>query len=181
MTKEEEDTEEESELEEELESDNLEEIAENIEEESPEIDDDIPIQFISTRTTAPILEHIASEQESGAKFFFTPGMNREIRGNDNQPLYSGEAGDQDKPKYENSYAESAHLERVDFTQVGRDVGNPALQETRRMHSNMATPDSQMQEKKYEAERIDMQKVGRGDPFKTPKINLERKKSDYFIK
>lgn len=182
---EDEETRNESELEKEIEEDELEEISEKVfSEDSTEktIDDDEFKEFIQspTESTAPVLEKIAGEQELGAQLFFTPGMDRGVRENDN-PLYGEGAGNSDEPKYENNNTEPAHLSRVDTTKIGRDAANPVIQESRLMSPSMES-ESQMQEKRYETKRIDMQEVGRQNPSeqKTER-EVKREKSDYVVK
>ena len=173
-----------SELEEEIKEDELKEIVEKIsEKEIPKetnINKDQFREFAKTESTAPVLEEIAGEQELGGRVFFTPGMDANVQ-EDNEAFRYDIQAKEDEPKYHGDYsATRQNLEEIDITKVGRDIGQPQVREAGFVHSVEQT-DSPMQAKYQEAKRIDMEKVGRENPFETKVQEVERKKLDYKIK
>ena len=179
---------EESELEEEIKQDELEEIVEKISEEKPSeelileesnIDQNTFQEFLQTDSTAPSLEKVAGEQELGGRIVFTPGMDSGVQDYDKAFRYDAQAPEEG-PKYQDDYSSSRQdLKEIDTTKVGRDIEQPQIREAGFV-SSVEQTDSPMQETYKEAKRIDMEKVGRENPFETRTQEAERKK-DYVVK
>ncbi|MCK4552961.1 hypothetical protein KAT80_02045 [Candidatus Pacearchaeota archaeon] len=137
-------------------------------------------EFLQTESTAPVLEEITGEQELGGRVFFTPGMDTDVQDEDNAFRYDIQAKE-DEPKYHGDYSTARqNLEEIDTAKIGRDIGQPQVREAGFVHAVEQT-DSPMQEKYQEAQKIDMEKVGRENLFETRVKEVERKKLDYVIK
>ena len=137
-------------------------------------------EFVQTESTAPVLEEITGEQELGGRVFFTLGMDASVQDDDGAFRYDMQVKE-DEPKYHGNYSLARqNLEEIDTTKIGRDIEQPQVRDAGFVHSVEQT-DSPMQEKYQEAQRIDMEKVGRENPFETRVQEVERKKSDYVVK
>lgn len=148
--------------------------------EESNIDENQFREFLQPESTAPVLEDITGEQELGGRVFFTPGMDTGVQDDDGAFRYDMQAKP-DEPKYHGDYSSARqNLEEIDTTKIGRDIGQPQVREAGFVHSVEQT-DSPMQEKYQEAQRIDMEKVGRENPFETRVKEAERKRSDYIVK
>ena len=137
-------------------------------------------EFLQTESTLPVLEEIAEEQELNGKVFFTPGMDANVQDDDKAFRYDAQT-QEDGTKYQgDSSLTNQNLKELDITKVGRDIGQPQVKEAGFVHSAEQT-DSLMQEKYQEAQKIDMGKVGRENPFESRIQEVEEKKSEYIIK
>jgi len=173
-----------SELEEEIKEDELGEIAEKVSDEDSTgelIDENQFREFLQIESTAPVLEEIAGEQELSTRFFPTSRMAQGSSEEEEAFRYDAQAPEDEEPKYQNSSSIDSDLARVDTTKIGRDIGQPKVREAGFVSSVNSNNDSPMQEKYQEAQRIDMGKVGRENPFETRVQEVERKKSDYVVK
>ena len=152
----------------------------NIEGKESNIDQNQFREFVQTEPTAPVLEEITGEQELGGRVFFTPGMDTSVQDDEGTFRYDLQAKE-DEPKYHGDYSTTRqNLEELDTEKIGRDIGQPRVRDAGFVHAVEQT-DSPMQEKYHEAQRIDMEKVGRENPFETRVKEVERKKLDYEIK
>ena len=174
---------EDSELEELIDEKKLKEIIEEVGEEPEELKTNIDKnqfrEFLQTESSAPILEEIAGTQELGGRFFST-GTGTNVQEDDGAFRYDAQVKE-DEPKYQGDVSSvGQNLEELDITKVGRDINQPQVKEAGFVHSVEQT-DSPMQEKYQNAQRVDMEKVGRENPFETKIQEVEKKKSDYIIK
>ena len=177
------DEQEDSELEEEIKEDELEEIAEKVSnkdlKEKFNIDESQFREFLQTESSAPVLEEIAGRQELGGRFFST-GTDTNVQEDENTFRYGMQAKE-DEPKYQGEVSSiGQNLEELDITKVGRNGGQPQVRKAGFVHSVEQT-DSPMQEKYQDAQRINMEKIGRENPFETRIQEVEKKKSDYIVK
>jgi len=128
--------------------------------------------------SAPVLEEVAGFQ-TGPVFFAMGGggqsQERENNGDDDPFKYANQGGGNgEDPKYVSMSDTGRPLERVDIMNVGREqeltrnVGFVQSTETRGM-------ESQMYEKKMDAERVDPLKVG------THETIQKEKQKQYWIK
>jgi len=137
--------------------------------------------FQISRSSAPVLEEIDREQELGGRIFFTPGMDAKTQDNDDVFRYDAQAQENNEPKYHGDYASvTQNIESIDTAKIGRDITSSHTQEVGFAHS-FEQNDSPTQEKYQEAQRIDMEKIRRENPFETRFQKVERKKSEYVVK
>ncbi|GEM_PF-1325008 len=176
--------EEDSELEELIDEKKLKEIIKEVGEESKEpktnIDETQFREFLQTESTAPVLEEIAGTQKLGGKFFSTSGTGTNFQDDEKAFRYDAQA-QEDEPKYQGDISSVGQdIEKLDITKVGRDGGQPQIRKAGFV-SSVEQTDSSMQEKYQEAQRIDMEKVGRENPFESRIQEAEKKKSEYIVK
>ena len=184
MPKKKKSNEEDSELEELIDEKKLKKIVQDIKEKSEEpvssktnIDKNQFQEFLQIKSSAPVLEEIAGEQELTGRFFSSSETGRDFEGDDKAFRYNLQT-QEDEPKYQGDYSSSnQNLERVEIAKAGRKQSQ--IRETSFV-SSVEQTDSQMQETYKEAKAIDISKAGRKSPFETNLQEAERKK-DYVVK
>lgn len=178
---------EESELEEIVESDEVEEVAEAIEdadEELADVDDDM----IENRFVQPVeMRGVSLEKnvEGSQENIWTRDANarEEISGSigsERDPFkYNASNEEEEKSKYMD-YSQTAEVSRIDFNKVGRDNLGPQVREAGFVHSETGN-DFNKKENYIEPTRVDISQAGRGNPFESSVREAERKISDYETK
>ena len=135
-------------------------------------------------TGVPVLERIAG---SGPRPIFVGGIQRGASAedeNDGKDLYVPGRGNNNEPKYAESSAQiymesqSADITRIGKTrdtiaQANRETSFQQAPELRQFGSESVSP-----ERTWSAERIDIERAGRADPFERPEAKYEKYKPKY---